>query len=212
MTATPELLPCPFCGATANGPFNYSAEAWAVDCFDCSVKCLRKTKSEVIAAWNQRAAFSAIPSAPHQHLATSRPSERPTDNREVVGLGHPPESPAVAQGRCEDAGRQAGPIGADQPVAPASAKGEAELRREAWRPIATAPKIEGRTILASYWPSGYVELVHWRVLPPGSYAEGQWQIEQLPGRDPSRHFLPTHWMPLPPPPISPSPSDTGETQ
>jgi hypothetical protein len=71
---------------------------------------------------------------------------------------------------------------------------------DGWRPIETAEKQEGQEILALHEPTGECWIVFWRPFPEGSYADGAWQIKQLPGRDPVRNFKATHWRPLPPAP------------
>jgi hypothetical protein len=69
-----------------------------------------------------------------------------------------------------------------------------------WQPIETAPK-DGRKIVAlsEDYPSD-PHIVFWRNFPPGSYADGGWQVSALAGRDPVRNMIATHWLPLPEPP------------
>ena len=66
-----------------------------------------------------------------------------------------------------------------------------------WQPIEAAPKNEGHEILGIDEPTGEQWIVSWRAFPPGSYADGAWQIKKPPGRDPIVSFTPTHYMPIP---------------
>ncbi len=58
-----------------------------------------------------------------------------------------------------------------------------------WQPINTAPK-DGTTILG-YWCNGEMS--------PGSICDGEWVPEWEQDQPWS---MPTHWMPLPPPPAA----------
>jgi len=63
-----------------------------------------------------------------------------------------------------------------------------------WRPIETAPK-DGTTIWACHW-----RMAHRGML---SFWEGRWQlVDELENLPKGYGFEPTHWMPLPEPPIS----------
>jgi hypothetical protein len=56
---TPELKPCPFCGGPAQKPDNDAKAAqrprWSISCYQYCFSIHRKTREEVIAAWNTRA-------------------------------------------------------------------------------------------------------------------------------------------------------------
>lgn len=58
-----------------------------------------------------------------------------------------------------------------------------------WQPIETAPR-DGTICLVAE-PSGFVHLAQW-------CADGYWRYRVT---DPDLQWKPTHWMPLPPPPI-----------
>ena len=67
LRALPELLPCPFCGSHANGPYRVKMKNvnWAIDCsMHCCLVQWHKTEKQAVAAWNRRPA-----SAPDVELA-----------------------------------------------------------------------------------------------------------------------------------------------
>jgi hypothetical protein len=73
-----------------------------------------------------------------------------------------------------------------------------------WRPIDERTPRDGRWILAAAGDDPENRfIVKWRAYPPGSVAEGGWQIKQLPGRDPIQYLNATHWQLLPDPPTTP---------
>lgn len=67
MTATDELLPCPFCGGDAELRYHPKCicdpkcMAWEIGCSSCDARvgntiyAIGKTKDDAIAAWNRRA-------------------------------------------------------------------------------------------------------------------------------------------------------------
>jgi hypothetical protein len=74
---------------------------------------------------------------------------------------------------------------------------EAQLR---WRPISTAPK-DGESFLSFRAPAGPVAVTQAYDFPEGE----MWRVSGLAFRpdlrpDVARSVMPTHWMPLPPPP------------
>lgn len=83
-----------------------------------------------------------------------------------------------------------------------------------WQPIETAPKDLNSVLL--YWPYWTTEPVigarNYRVLDDGSGYEyfDSWHTERWLGED-AEDPGPTHWMPLPYPPVAALQADTGET-
>lgn len=63
-----------------------------------------------------------------------------------------------------------------------------------WRPIASAPRDGTRILVWMPWPDTPSEIVVW------------WsgQCWNMLGRSFARHFIGTHWQPLPPPPAAPA--------
>ncbi len=53
-----ELKPCPFCGGTADEPYNATPQkrpTWVILCGQhCGVRISGGTKKEIIEAWNRR--------------------------------------------------------------------------------------------------------------------------------------------------------------
>lgn len=57
MTEAPTmtLLPCPFCGGPAHGPYGPNEEAaCTVECGWCAAEMVDETRVKAIAAWNRR--------------------------------------------------------------------------------------------------------------------------------------------------------------
>ena len=78
-----------------------------------------------------------------------------------------------------------------------------------WQPIETAPK-DGTAVLLCWARSADGAPIDWRQDPETAgvfvqvaswwAGDGEWIVYCSMVRDPSLHFEPTHWMPLPPPP------------
>jgi len=147
-----------------------------------------------------RAALSAMPSAP-----AASPDDLTRMARAICGATQSCDYPQCS---CDDIEPKA------HAALRASAKGEAEFRREAWRPIETAPKDGTLIVLHVDWERlsvvGYFgPMKH----DPHDSVDNQhtWRVAWDESRIADGYDAPTHWQPLPPPPISPTPSDTGET-
>jgi hypothetical protein len=66
-----------------------------------------------------------------------------------------------------------------------------------WQPIETAPK-DGTRILALIRQSDYIKILHWE--PDSSYERTKYP-EYHQWFDGYTHWIPSHWMPLPSPPL-----------
>jgi Lar family restriction alleviation protein len=89
-----------------------------------------------------------------------------------------------------------GPVVRDEEIGSAAAIAQAAAawnQRSTWQPIETAPR-DGTKFLA--WDGE--ELIAWRY-------EGRWIYGQEMESPYLTHWSPTHWQPLPIPPITPNP-------
>jgi Lar family restriction alleviation protein len=200
---TEKLLPCPFCGGDhifLNGPSPYHSKG-SINCAAClAYMPAELDEIELVKTWNTR-------------VATATPSDAVTD--EPFAWVIPGSDTANDRGFIDamawEEGEFSKPLYAHPPLDTRPSPAPAAV--EAWQPISTAPK-DGTEVLlwAESWGMtwgvqiGHFDAFKW-VVSEGAVSENdedfdpEAEIDEN-DFDDETNLGPTHWMPLPAPPIS----------